>query len=386
VGAQDPHDDRLPVTYNYNFTLDQSLPGKLQFELAYVGNQSSSLSTLGNLQNQNVIPMGAFYGPDPLTGQVNAITNIPNSGADYRPYPNYQAVNVPSHKSWANYNAMQVTLNKQAGSFIFGSNYTWSKTLAVRGNWDTGAVADPIDMRHDYGTTSFDRRHIFNANYSWQEGNRFHGHRVLDVFANGWEVSGVTTLQFGPDLAVLSNNNFNLSGGATYYYTANGQQTQENVVVNSSTWLGSSDYTLQPSVTCDPRANLKKNQFVNGNCFGISPQGTQGQWNLPDVRGPKYFKWDMSIYKNFKISDRQSMQFRLAGFNFLNHPITSFSGSDPSKPLNLVVGDPSGTGAPQYTTLQQALNGVTVTNPNIFGRTSYKVGQRILELGLKYNF
>ena len=383
VSAQDPHDDRMPVTYNYNFTIDQSLPGKMQFELAYVGNQSLDLSTLGNLQNQNVIPMGAFYGPDPVTGVVNATTNIPNSGADYRPYPNYTQINVPTHKAWANYNSMQVSLNKQTGNFIFGGNYSWSKTLAVRGSWDTGAIGDPIDMHHDYGTTSFDRRHIFNLNYSWQEGNKFRGHKALDAVANGWEVSGITTLQFGPDLAVLSNNNFNLQGSATYYFTANGQQKTESVAIGSAEWLGSTDYTLQPTVTCDPRANLKKNQFINGSCFGLSQQGSQGQWNLPDVRGPKFFKWDMTLMKNIKITERQNMQFRFAGFNFLNHPLTSFGGSDPSNPLTLQVADPSTS---HFTTLQQALNGATVINPKSFGGTTYKTGQRILELGLKYNF
>jgi hypothetical protein len=383
VSAQDPHDDRLPVTYNYNFTVDQSIPWKMKLEVGYVGNQSSSLSTLGNLQNQNVIPLGAFYGPDPVTGQVNSLNNIPNSGADYRPYPNYQKINVPTHKAWANYNGMQVSLNKQAGSLIFGLNYTMSKTLAVRGSWDTGAISDPVNMSHDYGITSFDRRHIFNANYSWQEGNKFHGNKILGVALNGWEVSGISSLQFGPDLAVLSGNNYGLQGTAGYYYTSNGQDVLQSFSVGNSQWLGTSDYTLQPIVTCNPNKGLGKNQFVNGNCFSLPPQGSQGQWNLPDSRGPKYFKWDMTVTKNFKINKRQDIQFRLAGFNFLNHPIISFSGQDANKPLSLVVGDPTGS---HFTSIQDALNGAKVVNPNIFGGTSYKVGQRILELSLKYNF
>jgi hypothetical protein len=388
VSAQDPHDDRLPVTYNYNFTVDRSLPWKMQAEVAYVGNQSSDLSTLGNLQNQNVIPLGAFFGQDPCTGcaqagQVNSLDHIPNNGADYRPYPNYSSINVPTHKAWANYNGLQASLNRQAGSLIYGVNYTMSKTLAVRGNWNTGSISDPINMHHDYGVTSFDRRHIFNATYSWQEGDKFRGNRVLSTVVNGWEVSGVMSMQSGPDLPVLSGNNYGLQGGVTYYYAANGSEVQESVNVGNSNWLGTTDYTLQPVLTCDPRSNLKKNQFVNGTCLKLPPQGSQGQWNLPDSRGPVFFKWDMTINKNFKIKDRQDIQFRLAAFNFLNHPITSFSGGDPNKPLSLVVGDPAGS---HFGSLQDALSHAAVVNPDIFGGTSYKVGQRILELGLKYNF
>jgi hypothetical protein len=123
--------------------------------LAYIGNQSSSLSTLGNLQNQNVIPLGAEFGPNPVTGQpesgqVFAPNNIPNK-SDYRAYPNYQSINVANHIAWANYNALQASWNRQTGSLVYGANYTWSKALGVRGNWDTGYIGDPVNPSHDYG-------------------------------------------------------------------------------------------------------------------------------------------------------------------------------------------------------------------------------------------
>ena len=395
VSAQDPHDDRLPVIYNYNFTVDQSLPWKMQAELAYVGNQSSDLSTLGGLQNQNPVPLGALFGPDPAQGspaygQVNPVGSIPNSN-DYRPYPNYQSINVPSHKAWANYNSMQASLNKQAGSLIFGLNYTWSKTLAVRGDWDTGAIADPVNMHNDYGIASFDRPHVINAYYSWQEGNKFHGNKILGGAINGWELSGITSWQAGPDLSVLNpgsglgGTNYGLSGGATYYIPSSngGSEKSVSIPINASTWLGSGDYALQPVLTCDPRSNLKKKQFVNGGCFAMPAQGAQGTWNLPFVSGPAFFKWDMTVVKHFKINDKQDVQIRLAGFNFLNHPITSFSSSDSTNPLLLNMENDSDS---HYSSPEQALANVRVVNPNVFGITTFKQARRILELGFKYNF
>jgi hypothetical protein len=182
----------------------------------------------------------------------------------------------------------------------------------------------------------------------------------------------------------MSGNNFGLGGTATYYDSlSDGSLDKITTGIGNSTWLGTGDYALQPTVTCNPRNNLKKDQFVNGNCFGIPAQGTEGVWNLPYIPGPKFFKWDMSVYKDFKISNRQNLQFHGSGFNFLNHPITSFSGSDPSNPLNLQVGDANTS---HYTSLQDALNGVAVVNPNIFGGTIYKHGQRIIEFGFKYDF
>jgi hypothetical protein len=378
INAMDPKDDHEPVTYNYNFTLDQQGPWKSSIEFAYVGNQSSSLSTLGNLQNQNVIPLNAFFGPDPVTGSTNPASNIPNS-ADYRPYPNYTQVSVPNHINWANYNALQASWNKKQGALIYGANYTWSKALGVRGNYDTGYIGDPVNPHHDYGIVSFDRPQALNLSYSYQEGRKFNGNRIVGQALNGWEISGVTSLVSGPDLAVVNNStSFGLSGGVNY----NVGSTSVSIPVSAAEWLGSSDYTLQPTVTCDPSHGLKKDQYVNGSCFGIPALGSQGQWNLPDVHGPAYFKSDLSVYKDFTLSDRQNMQFRVSGFNFLNHPIASFNNNNLGS-LNLAAGTCSTC---TYTTPQQALAAVQITNTGSFGSTAFKSGVRIVELGFKYNF
>jgi len=378
ITAMDPKDDHQPVTYNYNFTVDQQGPWKTNIEVAYVGNQSSSLSTLGNLQNQNVIPLNAFFGPDPVTGVTNPPSSIPNS-SDYRPYPNYQQVDVPNHIDWANYNALQASWNKQRGSLVFGANYTWSKALGVRGNYDTGYIGDPVNPHNDYGIVSFDRRQVLNLSYSWQEGTKYNGNHVLGQIVNGWEISGITSLQSGPDLAVVNNStDFGLNGGANYTVGS----SEIGIPLNGAEWLGSSDYTLQPLVTCNPRANLKTDQFVNGTCFALPAQGSQGWWNLPDVPGPAYFKSDLSVYKDFKINDRQNMQFRVSGFNFLNHPITSFNNNSLGS-LSLTAGDCSTC---TYTTPSQALAGVQISNASSFGYTPFRNGVRIVELGFKYNF
>jgi hypothetical protein len=383
VMAADPHDNHMPITYNYNLTIDRQGPWRTAFELAYVGNRTQHLMTLtgsndADLENQNVIPLGAYFAPDPITNSLNSPNNIPNS-ADYRPYPNYQQVNVPNHIVWANYNSLQGSWNKQTGALVYGINYTWSKAMGVRGNYDTGSNADPVNPRHDYGVVSFDRPQAINFTYSYQERIKFHGNRILGQALNNWEISGVTSLQSGPDLAVANNTgNYNLGGGVSYYVGTTPVQAN----VNAAEWLGTPDYMLQPTVTCNPNKSLKKNYFINGSCFGLPAPGTQGWWNLPDSHGPAYFKSDLSIYKDFKINERQTMQLRGSGFNFLNHPLTSFNSQNLST-MYLTAGDPSGS---NYTTLTQALENATITNANTFGSTAFKNGVRIVELAFKYNF
>ncbi|MGA3370533.1 MAG: carboxypeptidase-like regulatory domain-containing protein [Terracidiphilus sp.] len=403
TAADDPNDSEQPLTYNYNFTLDQQIPWHTTLEVAYVGNASSNLvrqqaSSGPSMQNVNVIPLGAFFGPDPLNGQTYPASNIPTAEqADYRPYPNYQNVNVPEHTNWANYNALQVALNKQSGALVYGANYTWSKALAVRGNWDTGNIGDPINAHHDYGIVSFDRPQAVNFNFSYQEGKLFRRNRELGWVLNSWELSGITSWQSGPDLAIANGStSFGFSANAGYY-TDSTLSTAINVPATASTWLGSSDYNLQPTVTCDPRKGLHSailsghqvsRQYANGNCFGVPALGTQGAWNLPDVRGPAFFKSDLSVYKDIQMTDRQNLQFRMAAFNFLNHPIPSFTNNS-GNALNLTFSDPTcnkttGVGG-CYLTQSAAFAGLKLSNAG-FGYTPYKFGVRIVEFGVKYNF
>ncbi|WP_420237621.1 carboxypeptidase regulatory-like domain-containing protein [Telmatobacter bradus] len=389
VYGMDRKDDEMPLTYNYNFTMDQQLRWGMTAEVAYVGSQSNHLSTLGNLQNQNVIPLGGVFGPDPAAGAsgygiTSPAYSIPTID-DYRPYPNYDDIMVANHTLWSNYNALQVSLNRQKGAFIFGVNYTWSKAMGVRGNYDSGYIADPVNPHHDYGLLAFDRPHVLNATFSWQEGERFRGAKLLRHVLNDWEISGITSLQSGADLAVLNGStNYNMSAGVSLTEGS----TTYTTAANGQTVLGSPDYTLQPVATCDTRLNLHNStvsgvtahEFVNGSCLALPTLGSQGWWTLPDTRGPKYFKADLSLYKDFKVRDGQNMQFQFSAFNFLNHPLTSFNDQNLNE-LDLIF-----TQQGTATDFSKAYASMTAPTGTSFGYTSYKVGQRIVELGFKYNF
>jgi hypothetical protein len=93
------------------------------------------------------------------------------------------------------------------------------------------------------------------------------------------------------------------------------------------------------------------------------------------------------VYKDIKISDRQNLQLRASGFNFLNHPIPSFNQNN-LVALNLTFEDPPcivATGAGCFYSQQTAFAGMKLENTG-FGYTPYKAGVRIVEFGVKYNF
>jgi hypothetical protein len=57
------------------------------------------------------------------------------------------------------------------------------------------------------------------------------------------------------------------------------------------------------------------------------------------VSGPTYFNADLSLHKNFLITEGKSLQFRFEALNAFNHPVWTFSGGpasgsfDPGSPI-----------------------------------------------------
>jgi hypothetical protein len=355
-------DDHSPLTTSYSFTISQRLPVfSSLLEVSYVGNQSKyGLNTGGVGTNANVIPFGTLFNLKDSKG--NPID--PNVGAGeylYGNYKIYQAITVANHNLSSNYNSLQVSWVRQKGNFDIAVNYTYSKSLGIVGG-------DQLNLHNDYGAEPFDRRHLFNAAYSIELPKPVHENKALEEVVNGWQISGITSVQSGVNLTGNSNGgagDFNVAGIAG--------SLASGFHVSAQSINGTDQIPLMPILTCDPRKNLGPHQFLNGNCFAApSVQGQNGPTVLPEFFGPWYWTSDLSVFKNFQMGERKKLQFRFSGYNFINHSLWTFSGSG--------VGSNS-----LYLANTSVCQGQPVKCSG-FGVTPFKQGNRILQLALKYYF
>jgi hypothetical protein len=172
-------------------------------------------------------------------------------------------------------------------------------------------------------------------------------------------------------------------------YQTPGSTTATVVNISNSSILGTPDINLQPVVTCDPKSNLHNtsagHQYINGSCFALPKLGTNGAFNLPDIHGPAYMSNDMTVQRSFKMRARREVQFRLAAFNFLNHPLPTFANAGSQPGLGLSFSSPAtSTATSAAQAFSQAVQ--STQSQRTFGYTPYRVGFRIVELGVRYNF
>ncbi len=362
VGTIDPTNTDMPYTTSYSVNFDQQLPGKIMFEASYAGSRTNLTQSQVNI---DPVPIGTLTNPSNIstingTQQLTLCSGmdggvLANQQTDgncqqlYRPYSNYQGLNAYESAGKSRYDSFQASLTRSTSRTMLMLNYTWAKNLGT--STPAGAYKD-YGMQEYWSVLSLDRGHVLNASYVFR-------------LKGDWEISGITQVESGPQLSSVNGYSFGLQNA--------GQAAQ---------MVGTPDVTLAPIITCNPAKGLKKGQFVNPDCFA-DPIGINGIGNgkTPYLAGPMYWDSDLTVTKRFSITERQKVEFRIAGINFMNHDLTSFSNGDANLKLNFdstthLLDNGNGSSA-------HACPGPACTD---FGYADYHRGWRILELSAKYSF
>jgi len=214
----------------------------------------------------------------------------------------------------ANFNGLTLTLRHRFTSgFQFDFNYTYSHSIdngsaAESGAGEQGAsIQDIYNLSAFRGSSDFDIRHNFNANFMYQlpfgKGKTLlrNAPGWLDQMVNGWQVSSIwrysTPLPSAVEGDLAYNTNYWLSSLA---------------VMNAPTPSGGMhiDNNGIPSIFANTSAS---NNFQD--------QPPEGAGTRAAVRLAPIFNIDMAVTKIFRLPwEGQRLQFRAEAFNAFNHP------------------------------------------------------------------
>jgi hypothetical protein len=297
---------KLPVAYQYSAGIQRSLASRTVLAVMYVGNQSRQQNYYSdiNLPDQSQLP-----------GIINHTVQRNN----VNPYTGFGSIKMSTDGANANYNGLQVDLNSQIKRdlslrvfYTLSRSYDSSnQTNGGGGGGDLVSVSNPYaGWKYDWGPSGYDRTNNLSFNFIYDLPFMRHASNAFArALVGGWEVSGIVTIESGLPINITMTGD---PGG-------NG--------------VGGNNRPDKVGALVAPHT---KQQWITDSAFGAPAVGVWGNLPYDAVRGPGRDNWNLSLFKNFVISEARGSQFelRLETFNTFNHPqiqsIPTGAGCDPT--------------------------------------------------------
>jgi hypothetical protein len=255
---------KLPRSYQWNLALEKS----------YAGNQVVTVTYVGQA-GRNLLRDTGYFQPNPNFASYFYLTD---------------------NTAYSNYDALQFQYKKLLSSRIQGIfSYTFSHSLDNSSN-DVVSNANSISAIGDYASSNFDARHSFSAAL----------HVALPSVAKSGFVSAASR-DWSLDLVGIVRTGFPFNARVFIESPVLGfAYTRPDLVPGQPLWIA------------DPAAAGGKS--LNLQAFAHPPAGQQGTEGRNDIPGFGLTQFDLSLARQFSLTDRIHLQFRADAFNILNHP------------------------------------------------------------------
>ncbi len=308
-------DWRLPYSQQWSLDVQHEIAKDLIVDVGYYGNKGTHL--LGGLDFNQVRPGVALaagvIGPDSPVDENGDQPNLYGLSVDnywqlaeLRPYKGYGYMNAVMPWFKSNYHSLQVSLEKHfKGSSLVSVAYTWSKNLTDSPGDRWNAPQNTYDIAANYGPASFDRKQILTASFVYELPFMKAQQGFAGKALGGWEVSGIVAYNSGLPLSIYTGSSLDHSGQG----------------ILAADWNAYNQ--AYPDVLFDPNRGAPHGigQWFITSAFQEVPDGEYrgGNARRGIVRGPGFGRWDLSLFKNFNLTERSRLQFRVETFNIWNH-------------------------------------------------------------------
>ena len=349
-----PTSQRLPYVDTWNAAVQHQLTNTLTLEVTYLGNKGThGFAGDGPTYNVNQLAFGpgADVCAPPAPGQPPTCTFVPNSPQYARrplwnrfTYSNYSDPsntfgsapgvlqccfndqgNYLGNDASSSYESLTIKLDKR---FSQGLQFSTFYNFAHGYHYDSNYYVD--DKRIAYGPDDNLRNHQWISYFVYQlpigKGKAYGSgvSRAVDEVIGGWQVTGT----------------FNWSGGLPWTPGLNGEVCNlENDVglCRPNRGPGSFHYGAGAFVHNNTGHYVQFFTPVSDSCSaglctlpsgnGFSDPGVNhlGNFGYDSLRGPRYFGADASLAKNFALTEKVQLQFRMDAYNVFNHPVLGFN-------------------------------------------------------------
>jgi hypothetical protein len=302
------------IAEQWNFTIQHQLMHDTTFQIGYVGQKGTHLMVPFDYAQRVSLPNSACGAPpctaaSPLFSQNMTLYNVLGGGGP--------GATISGTRSNGNmeYNSLQAVLQQQMSHGLqYQVSYTYSKCMSdstgYYGAWSNALSASAYwqniyDPRAEWAPCYYDATHVISAyaiyDLPFGRGKTF-GHdmnKVVNAVVGGWEVSPILSWRTGWPLPVF--------GG------------QDNTGTFSRGFRP--DCNSLPSITDTRIPGVGVQWFTNNGNFTQPATGQFGNCapQLGGLRGPHFSDVDISLHKDFQMTERFKLQFRTDFINAFNH-------------------------------------------------------------------
>jgi Carboxypeptidase regulatory-like domain/TonB dependent receptor len=311
IRAQDPN-QRASYIEQTSFGLEYQIEKDTVASATYVGNWGRKMY---RVRDYNQPQITGFSDGCPILqypyANLNTVTNINTStgAADVCATTGQHAfLEYASTDGNTDYNGLEVSLRRRMSrDFSFNLGYTLSHGLANFGDnlTTTQLPQNSYNYAAEMSNSILDIRSRFVSNFIWDlpfgQSKRFmNGGGFASRWLGDWQFNGIVTLQTGTPYSVTAANDGLVDPNNPVYADCLGNPFA-GATTNHDLYT-TTGFLINPAAFAQPGPG----QF--GNC-------------APRLfHGPGIQMWDLSLFKQFKFTERYQLQFRAEFFNAFNHP------------------------------------------------------------------
>jgi hypothetical protein len=324
---------KIPEKLQWNFSIQRQITATSALSMAYLGAHSYNLTRVGDFN----IPVPAV-----VNGEKFFAAGLP------RRNPALGGSQIVMTDTHSFYHGLQADLTQRMSNSLRGKfSYTFSKNIdeasSITGQEALGVPAtaqDPENARAERGLSSFDARHTFVSNFTYDLPNFAAGGAAARV-VNGWQVSGIFTTNTGEPFTALTG--FSRSRSQSRNVADRPSQApgeSNNPVEGTTAGCGQPDAQGRLPVQAGERLGGPDRYFDP--CSFLLPElGFYGKLGRNTLIGPGFINVDFSLVKATSISERWKTEFRAEVFNLFNHanfglPSNSVFNAPPNATPNLL--------------------------------------------------
>ncbi|SPF47651.1 TonB-dependent receptor (fragment) [Candidatus Sulfopaludibacter sp. SbA4] len=305
-----------PYSPQWSFNIQRSIGASTVIEAGYLG--TSGIHLEQNVQVNNSMPgtvaKRPYFGLTLAPAVVSALafpataTVVPVTTINYFP-----------HSAHSNYHALLVRGERKfVSGFSLLSAFTWSKALTNAPQYRNagGISGDENSPPQNSFNLAADRSPAyFNTKLRWVtstvyelpfgKGKRLLSQGVPAAVLGGWQVSGVLQMQTGyPYTINYKGDPINIGGGSG------------GILVRPNYALTASGQNTDPNLPSDQRSTSR---YFDTAAF-VQPIASFGDVARNSMTGADLVNIDLTIARNFRVTERSALQFRTEFFNLANHP------------------------------------------------------------------